>query len=618
MWGQEHFQDGELIRREETRGLARTKVAESSFCPQLQDSPRDSAKLIPSSAGRSTVSNISHLHENFVSSKSESLHSFDSISCKSESLYKRAVAPVMDILEEKPASVSRPVPLRRISCPSVITTNALIVSQESEAAVPHRRVMSLCSGEHVREMERSRMTSQIRRERIKHSLSKLSETIASLRPPPALDTSLEVSQMTGGRCEIIPKSPPDSLAKGVRSSHRRDSGCVIFDEELLPPPSSVGSDLLSPNSPIAPIVTNRTGTLRIYPPPAPVASPVFPPPLAPSPSSGNIMTLHASSAFAPSAAGKELMTVFNSTALQDSMWQALLQKGRGPLEYADSLNKMPCVLYCLRGLIRYGNGEHGVTKPDILPLLFHIMTGKHAVCETSAFVESAECSSCVLSMLAVNPVSRQNGVFSDLSSRPRFEPLMIAQNAILFQQIYGVLSQHVPRWTSLEAAHDNSLKLTSRGVSALLEILYVYCANARISAAWMTPAPDIFKLSLPTLIVNIAQRIPNTVSKCMHILDALLDQVPSCDSGTCRQLAQGIQCSLRLPMNHPQFVAEARSVINKWAPGNMQSNSSRRKHRGISAFFKTFTGKSSSSSSAQSVCNKTTIYIEYSRIATAN
>lgn len=596
--------------------------SESSSCPQLEDSPQDPGKHNPSLATRSTVSNVSHLHENYASTKSESVHSFESVSCKSESSYRRKPPSVLNVVEDKEESVSRQVPVRRTSCPSVITTNVLVFSHESANLVPPRRVLSLSSGDQIREQEVSRMTSQLRRERIKSSLSKLSATIASAsrsialsRGPAVLEASVEVSRMTqpDKSCAVVPDSPPETPRASRAGGHRRDSGCVIFDEELLAPAdishqssSSLPSDLLSPNSPIK-------GTLRIHPPQPPVATPVFPP-LAPSraltggPSSGNINTLHQQtfSQFIPSLIGKELMGVFHANGSQETMWGSFLEKAKSPLEYADSVQKMPSVLYCLRGLIRFGNGDHGVSKPDILPLLFHIMTGRHAVCETSAFVEAAECAACVLSMLAINPVSRQGMIFSDLSSRPRFEPLMTTQNAVLFQQIFAVLSQHIARWISVEGSRDPSLKLTSRGVSALLEILYVYCVNKKLIASWMGPAPDSFKRSIPNLIISLAQRLPSTVAKCMHILDAVLDQVP-CDSATCRQIAHGIHNILRLASS-PE-AGEARSVLSRWAGGM------HRKHRGISALFKTWTSGNKSSTTQISASNKNTVYIEYSRIA---
>lgn len=594
------------------------RALDGSSCPQLQDSPHDTGKLIPSLAGRSTMSNVSHFHENYVSSKSESLHSFDSVSCKSESTYGRPVPPVLEGVDYDLASSSRLAPVRRTSCPSVITTNALVVSYSSVNQVPPRRVLSLCSGDH----EVSRLTSQMRRERIKDSLTKLSATIASASRsmracPERLDTSLEVSKVVSVKVEESPKS----MSVVNRSGHRRDSGCVIFDEELLAPPdisnqsSSLGTDLLSPNSPIAP----ATGTLRIHAPvgPSPVASAVLLPPLAPSRSfSGGSQS---SSQFIPSPVGKELMGVFQASASQESLWECFLQKAKGPLEYADSMNKMPSVLYCLRGLIRFGNGDFGACKPDILPLLFHIMTGRHAVCETSAVVEAAECSACLLSTLSINPVSRQ-GVFSELTVRTRFTHIMTTQNAILFQQIFTVLSQHVPRWISLEAASTNLpqhiLQLSSRGVAALLEIVYVYCVDSKLSAAWIGPAPEPFKRSIPNLIVSIAQRLPLNVAKCMYILDAFLDHVPSCDSAMCRQVAQGIHASMKnasLVQPAQAAASEARSVLSRWAPG-MNTNRRHGKQRsGLSGFFKTFT-IGGSAKSTQYASNKTTVYIEYSRI----
>ena len=648
---------------------------------RLEDCPKEGNVLVPSMAGRSTVSNVSHLHDD-TPPRSESIESFESVSVKSELVYINAPRCDESQLDRSPGSGK--------SSRSGAST-ATPVLQVSHAP----RVLTMSSTEHIwhydlphsTEMSASKLSSERRKERIKQSLSRMSASLASSRADPLDESGMtDLSAETGAsrRSEIptgkdagrsslstlspkpnasnsqtsanisrgsvmsrhsiqpdnairrnsLPASIPESPLESSRGSstrrstgHRRDSGCVVYDEDLqghsnsLPQQphdessSSIQEDLLSPVSSIGklhedddcrenqPPALNAMSTLRIHPPRPPIPSAVFAPVNRTNgPATGYISALGktASSVFSPSGVGRDLMSIFNSKATQPAMWDAFVARAKSPIEFADTSMKMPAVVFTLRGLIRFGDGDYGSTRTDALPIFVHIMTHRHPVCETSAAMEAAECAASIFSVLAVNPVSRR-GSFQGLKLRARFESILTAQNGIVLQQLTTILGQQVPKWIITERAKDPALPLVNRAVGSLLEVVLLYANTPKLRSVWTESAPDQFTQSVPILIASLADQLPNLLPKCVVVLDDLLDHIPM-HRETGRRTAQLLHSAVG-KVQSPVIVAEAQAVINKWS---LHSDGSKRRTRSISTFF----GLSKSKPSI----SKSTVYGEYNSL----
>jgi hypothetical protein len=237
------------------------------------------------------------------------------------------------------------------------------------------------------------------------------------------------------------------------SRQRRDSGGTVnFDDDLIPLdqasdsfsiPSNI-QDILSPISKctrgdenVAP--ANVGGTLRISAPNAPTKS-GYPPPLA---------------AFIPSALGKRLGQVFNNSVTphdigaQKRMIDEFIIAAKSPIDFADEQHRMPAIVFCLRGIIRFGNGEIGATYRTeySVPYLVSLISGRHTVCETGSSIEAVECACTVLGTWAIHPLGKTSPCL-----RPSFEPVLRGSNCLILQQLVGALMEQFPKWISMESS----------------------------------------------------------------------------------------------------------------------------------------------------------------------
>ena len=505
----------------------------------LEDSPRDFINPGRTLTARSTVCDISRLHNNEDVCGSETVVSFDSMSTKSEAAY----VPVP--LEE--AQVSR-----RGSCPSIVSGTVSRLS--SHPPSPVRRVLSVGQ---LDDHNTSRLTAIERRERIKQSLSRISQSVAS-------------------------------AAKSLSTSRHEPTAPVVPPNE---PETEILSDILSPVSKVnethlEEIPPQTFGTLRIHP----LSLPLGKPPLAPSTS------LNPGSRFIPSESGKSLMQIYDKDAPQERMWSGLLEKSKCLTDYADAAGKMPSMIYCLRGLVRFGTGDYGCTRTDVLTLLVNILTRRHAISDSTCFLEAVDCSAALISMLAINPVSRQTD-FTLLEPRSKFLPILTSQNGFLLQQTVLVLSMHVPRYVSMESQKDTCLPLMTRTISTLLEVVFIYTSCPTLCDSWIHAAPVMFKQTLVQTLAGIANRLTSLLFRCVLILDILLDHL-TLDSGTCRLIAQ--QLKTAITRNACNQTAQ---VISRWG-----ASVGRKSRSGsISNFFK-------SMSKPPKQSTKTSIYTEYTHL----
>jgi hypothetical protein len=288
------------------------------------------------------------------------------------------------------------------------------------------------------------------------------------------------------------------------------------------------------------------------------------------------------------------MQIFTAQGSQESMWTAFIARANGPLDFADEARKMPCLVFCLRGLIRFGNGEYGSSRPDALQVCVSILTGRHPVVTSPALLEAVECSAAVVALLAVNPLTRR-GDISGLRSRLSFEPIMMAQNGALFQHVVMTLTQTIPKCIQQESVREPAIPQTSRAVSALLETALVYANNPKLRSSWLVPAPPQFKTTVTMLLASLPQKFPPLLSRAIAVLEALLDELGA-DQQLARQVAQALHAAVqRMP---PHSAGEAMHAIRRWAPGTGSTRS-----RSIGSFFKSL------SKSKQSL--KSIVYDEY-------
>ena len=574
---------------------------------QLVDCPKE--PFASKRAGTaSTVSNVSQLYSD-RNKKSEAVRSLDSVGGRSEVSF----SPSTTSLE------------RRASCPSAILSLA-----RDDLLPVHRKLLTMNSAQHIQDDHINvsvRSETEARKERIKQSLSRLSASIASRCGSDAGSesslTSSGVSQVlqttTKSRRNsvIIPATVREDLpVSPTKTQHVKPAGAPD-ESDLLSPVSSISvREEIREEENVAP--SNQTGTgfstLRINGAPraTPPATAGFAhtgkPPIGPRPATvhetGHISQLggKAPQAFVPTPLGRELMAIFSSGTPQKVLWDTFLLKARSQIEFTDSAMKMPALVFALRGLIRHGDGEYGATRTDTIPVLFHIMTFRHSVCETSAGLEAIECSAAVLAHIAVSPVSRHSTRPTDLQPRERFEPVLFAQNGILFQQVIVVLSQQVTRWIALETPRDPPLTFTNRAVSSLLDLVVLY-ASPKVRTLWLASAPGAFKQSVALLVASLADRLPPQILKCVVILDSLLDHL-SVDKDTTRRTAQMLHGAVKkVSQTSHAIAAEASEMINRWATVGT-SSLSRKRSMSLSNLF-------GLSKSKPSVSVKSSVYNEY-------
>ena len=440
------------------------------------------------------------------------------------------------------------------------------------------------------------------------------------RSSSCLDSDDDESSSSSLSCSHQASVPPPNFAKTIRpptkpsetssvsSSRRRDSGVVNFDEDLI-------EDLLSPVSSIREESVNyAAGTLRIHPKQLPLSSAstqyassrkVPQAPVSQTSSSIN-------GGFVPSAIGQELMGVFSTSNdpgpdSQRRMWDCFLAKARlssSHIEFADVNNRMPAVVFTLRGLLRFGDGDYGSLRTDCLPPFIQILTGRHAVCESPACVEAVESCCSLLAVLAIHPLSRRAG--QTLKVRPSFEPVLLAQNCIVLQQLFGILAQQVQKWMQYEQARNLEIPLTNRAVAALLDIVFVHCEDHRLKQAWTASTLPHVRQSIPRLITMLADRLPLQIAKCVAILDLVLDSsVSSQDGGlqVSRQTAQSLHSAIsKIRTSNPPIAGMALQTIQHWS--NVPSS------KKPSSTFSTLFGLGKSRKSAVSSL-KSSIYDEY-------
>ena len=589
---------------------------------------------------------VSRLYES-TDPNSEAVQTFHSVfvTSRSEPIY------LVDKLEDS-KSTSAPPLLRRASCPTALTLSsssshcvlssvgslhfistpkdALDASKRDSEEVrvkPERpdativpKTAPKADPESPKAVDLSKCTATSRRERIRQSLTRLSESILSTRkltsgerdacvgtsfisttvrrhstgsnttPVKAHSIVQEEHHISGGRESHSTQSiRPEHMSQTIRQqpstmSLRR----TIRPEEpegvfsgILSSADSSDEDLLSPVSPIRPM-----GTLRIHPNQLPVPSKDT------AKFSGWFQeTPKQSSAFRPSPVGAQLMQVFSHSnppgpATQQRMWDAFLQKAKVTcIEFADVQDRMPTVVFALRGLLRFADGDYGTTRTDCLAPFIQILTGRHLVCETPACMEAVESVCALLHLLVMHPLGRK--------IRPKFESVLLAQNCIVLQQIFGILAQQVTKWIDIEHARIPTIPLTNSAVGALLDIVFIHCEHAKLRNAW-TVHP-----SLPKLITNVGEKLPLQIAKCVEILDLLLDAVPPGDHQiVSRQTAQSLHAAIGQVRSSPA-AGQALKAIENWA-------TIKGKPSGLSTMFsKTLFG------SSKKISLKSAIYAEY-------
>lgn len=516
-------------------------------------------------------SNLSRLHLNEDPCGSESVVSFDSISTKSEVILKNqqgetsAMQADPDCEKSHALSVGDPAcaSMRRGSCPSLIEGHNSFVDNELTPQPPRRGVsMSNIDLQEkcINTSEPTKLTVAERRERLKISLSRLSQSVAS-------------------------------VAESVVSANKPEKQAEPEISDILSPVSSISLVERNTPSPSPP-----SASLRVVKPP-------------PGPSSGHINDLGnkpptTPAQFVPSTAGKQLMTIYGNDKPQEPMWTMFVNKSKNPSEFADSAAKMPSVVFCLRGLIRFGNGDYGAARTDGLPHLINILLKRHTISETSASLEAAECSAAVLSMLVINPVSRQ---MNTLQHRVRFESVMTTQNGFLFQQMIGFLAISLPKYIQIERAKDANLPLMTRATCSVLDIVFVYSTHPALRNSWLQNAPATFRQTVALTITGLGDVIPSVQNRCMCILDALFDFMDA-DTQTCKQIAQ----TLKAVVSHaptPQIANDTIQVMRRWGQPTLQvGGTARKRNSSIGRFLRSLGGKRPET---QTVSIKSTIFTEY-------
>ena len=540
-----HIQTSEVDLLEENCLSVRSSRS-GSWITALPRSCKETWRLESGTSHVSVASNISQLHSNYNFESSESVQSFETLCTMSERSLTMNV-PCLAADPKSEDSMEVKVVPRRASCPSVLEISTISSVRECVEPVRYRGLSSSL------DKAEAKLSQDERRARIKESLSKLSASIVSASR--CLRNSTDPSRLSDATLSPVgsPRKNPDN---SPCSTHQREKSSI---PQHLDPQYTVHSDELSP-------IAKDASDARL---PVTVPSNLRP---------------H----FAPSPVGTSLMRLFTQDAPQEPMWSAFVAKAAGPREWADSASKMPAVVFCLRGLIRFGTGEYGVSRRDALQWIFAILVGRHEVADSPSLAEAVECSAAVLAMLAVNPVSR-SGDFNSFRSRASFEPLMVAQNGALFQQLIMCLTKTIPRCLELN-------RETTRAVSALLEVALVYCNNPQLRASWLGPAPSHFKTSVTMLLASIPQRFPSLTTRALAVLEALLEGLGG-DLELARQVALTLHAAIqRMP---PHVAGEAMHLIRRWAGPTPKSGGS------IGRFLKSLGGGTTQSTL------KSTVYAQY-------
>ena len=370
--------------------------------------------------------------------------------------------------------------------------------------------------------------SEKMKRRIKQSLSRISESAKSR-----------------GGSEISKRS----------SSHRRDSGATVNFDNTLPLSECSGEniqDLLSPISHHSNYEQeNNLGTLRISANGMkPRATPIVEPSNRPSPSP-----------FVPSDKGKELMNIFNHSVKpqdmtsQNLMWDTFIRCARGPVEFADIRDRMPTVVYCLRGLIRFADPEFASqNRTDVLPYIFALLLGRHSVTSENVSIEAVDCCCTILTTLAIDPLSKTSP--NNIRPRQSFQKALLNQNCMILQQLVGALVHQLPRWVSAETLYDPQLTVTSRIIASILDLLFLYIF--RLREHWFTAAPQQFKDLLPRLMASIADKFPTHTERIVGILDVILDHA---NPTNCRQVGHILKSAIT--KSNP--TESVNGTLNRWA-----------------------------------------------------
>jgi hypothetical protein len=273
--------------------------------------------------------------------------------------------------------------------------------------------------------------------------------------------------------------------------------------------------------------------------------------------------------FTPSVIGKRLAQVYNNSVRQDDitaqrqMIDMFIETAKSSSsDYADEHQRMPAIVFCLRGLIRFGNGEicAKYRTEYTVPYLIAIITGRHAVTETNAFIEAVECSATILSFWSIHPLKSQN----QINVRPSFQSTLAASNCLILQQLVGALIEQFPKWLSTESQRNPQLPLVTRAIGSILDIMFLY-VSLPLRDSWLSVAPVQFKELVPRLVSSIADRLPSLIGRCVDILDIILDHVnPDC--------AKNIGPTLRsaLSKSHTPSVA---TTLNKWSSDSRRHKS---------------------------------------------
>jgi len=471
---------------------------------------------------RSSVQSL--LEDNRESTKSESIQSFTS-SVSSRSEISHNVRQSMHI-------TSLPMtPVRRSSCPDVVSIQRSSISSFDNFREPittsHKPALSVLRTSHVFSQpvvpnnsiasvsSTHSIESEKMKRRIKQSLSRISESAISRK-------------------------------SSSRHSRRRDSGATVnFDQS--DPVSECSEDIQEILSPISKRSENdqeNLGTLRI------------------SGAGGKgLRQPPTSSPFVPSERGRELMAVFNHSVnphdqqAQNKMWDSFIRCARNPIEYADVCDKMPTLVYCLRGLIRFADPEFASRhRPDVLPYLFMLILGRHCIAEEKSFIEAVECCCGILGSLAVDPLSRTSQ--NNIRPRQSFEKSLLSQNCGILQQLVGALAQQLPRWITTESLQDSKLPLITRALQSILDILFIYVY--RLREHWFSAAPQQFKDLLPRLMASVADKFPCHTERIVSILDVILDHA---NPNNCKQVGHILKSAIQKSSPSDSLTG----TLNRWS-----------------------------------------------------
>ena len=487
--------------------------------------PSDKKLVSPSKSHlRSSVQSL--LEDNRESTKSESIQSFtSSVSSRSES--SRDLRPSIKI------SAAPMTPVRRSSCPDVLSIQRSSISSlenfREPIIVSHKPTLSVLRTSHVFSQPLTPVNSLVSvssshslesekmKKRIKQSLSRISESAKSRHSE-------------------------------SRVSRRRDSGATVNFDNSADLPSECSEDIvdiLSPISKRSESHRENLGTLRIS-------------------GVGDVATAQQSqqsSPFVPSEKGKELMTVFNHSVnphdqqAQNLMWDSFLRCVRSPIEYADVRDKMPTVVYCLRGVIRFADPEFASRhRIDVIAYIFMLLLGRHCLTEEKCFLEAVECCCSILGALAIDPLSRNSA--NNLRPRQSFEKALLGQNCAILQQLVGALVQQLPRWISLESKQEPKLLLVTRALQSILDILFIYVF--RLREHWFSAAPQQFKDLLPRLMASIAEKFPCHTERIVSILDVILDHA---NPNNCKQVGNLLKSAIQKSVPSESLS----STLNRWS-----------------------------------------------------